>query len=155
MNNNIDLNFNEIINMIETRRNNAYKKVNEELISLYWDFGKYISEKVNDNSWGDKIVDKLAKFMKREYPTMKGFNRAGIYRMKQFYETYKDNEIVAPLVRQISWTNNILILGATKTMEEKEFYILKTIILKENLIDRLEVDITKDICFQMVKQMKV
>lgn len=61
--------------------------------------------------------------MKREYPTMKGFNRAGIYRMKQFYETYKDNKIVAPLVRQISWTNNILILGATKTMEEKEFYI--------------------------------
>ena len=43
--------------------------------------------------------------------------------MKQFYETYKDNEIVAPLVRQISWTNNVLILGATKTMEEKEFYI--------------------------------
>lgn len=114
MNNSLDLNFNEIVNMIETRRNNAYKKVNEELISLYWDFGKYISEKVNDNNWGDKIVDKLAEFMKREYPTMKGFNRAGIYRMKQFYETYKDNEIVAPLVRQISWTNNILILGATK-----------------------------------------
>ena len=45
--------------------------------------------------------------MKREYPTMKGFNRADIYRMKQFYETYKDNEIVAPQVRQISWTNNI------------------------------------------------
>lgn len=43
--------------------------------------------------------------------------------MKQFYETYKDNKIVAPLVRQISWTNNILILGATKTIEEKEFYI--------------------------------
>ena len=57
--------------------------------------------------------------MKREYPTMKGFNRAGIYRMKQFYETYKDNEIVAPLVRQISWTHNVMILGATKTMEEK------------------------------------
>ena len=50
MNNNLDLNFNEIINMIETRRNDAYKKVNEELISLYWDFGKYISEKVNDNN---------------------------------------------------------------------------------------------------------
>ena len=43
------INFSEIINMIETRRQNAYKKVNEELISLYWDFGKYISEKVNDN----------------------------------------------------------------------------------------------------------
>ena len=61
--------------------------------------------------------------MKRKYPTMKGFNRAGIYRMKQFYETYKDNEIVAPLVRQISWTHNVMILGATNSIEEKEVYI--------------------------------
>lgn len=121
--NELELNFNEIVQMIETRKNNAYRKVNEELISLYWDFGKYISEKINDSHWGNKIVNKLEQFMKKEYPTLKGFNRAGMYRMKQFYETYKDNEIVAPLVRQISWSNNTLILGATKTMEEKEFYI--------------------------------
>jgi len=120
---NLELNFNEIINMIETRRKNAYKKVNEELISLYWDFGKYISEKVNDSNWGDKIVDKLVEFMKREYPTMKGFTRPGIYRMKQFYETYKDNEIVSTLLRQISWSNNVKILSGTNSMEEKEFYI--------------------------------
>lgn len=118
-----ELNFNEIVSMIETRRNNAYRKVNEELISLYWDFGKYISEKVNDNNWGDKIVDKLVDFMKREYPTMKGFNKRGIYRMKQFYETYKNYPIVSPLVTQISWTNNLLILSATNSIEEKEFYI--------------------------------
>ena len=54
---------------------------------------------------------------------MKGFNRAGIYRMKQFYETYKDNEIVAPLVRQISWTHNVMILGATNSIEEKEILV--------------------------------
>ena len=119
----LELNFNEIINMIETRRNNAYKKVNEELISLYWDFGKYISEKVNDSNWGDKIVDKLVEFMKREYPTMRGFNKRGIYRMKQFYETYRDFPFVSPLVTQISWTNNLLILSGTNSIEEKEFYI--------------------------------
>ncbi len=109
--------------MIETRRENAYKKVNEELISLYWDFGEYISEKVNDANQGDKIVDKLVDFMKREYLTMKGFNKRGIYRMKQFYETYKDYPIVSPLVTQISWTNNLLILSGTNSIEEKEFYI--------------------------------
>lgn len=96
---NLEVNFSEIINMIEIRRTNAYKKVNEELISLYWDFGKFVSEKVNEKEWGSKIIDKLVAFMKKEYPSLKGFNRAGIYRMKQFYETYKDNEIVAPLVR--------------------------------------------------------
>lgn len=93
------------------------------MISLYWDFGRYISEKVNDSNWGDKIVDKLEDFMKREYPMMKGFNKRVIYRMKQFYETYKDYPIVSPLVTQISWTNNLIILSATNTMEEKEFYI--------------------------------
>ncbi len=55
--------------------------------------------------------------------------------MKQFYKTYKDNEIVAPLVRQISWTHNVMILGSTNSIEEKEFYIkmcIKIIIQKGN-----------------------
>lgn len=121
--NEFDTNFNEIVQMIEVRRNNAYKKVNEELISLYWDFGKHISEKISSGEWGNKRVNDLEKFMREQYPTLKGFNRSGMYRMKQFYETYKDNEFVSPLVRQISWTNNMLILGGTKTIEEKEFYI--------------------------------
>ena len=54
---------------------------------------------------------------------MKGFNRAGIYRMKQFYETYKDNEIMSTLLTQISWSNNVKILSSTNSIEEKEFYI--------------------------------
>ena len=61
--------------------------------------------------------------MKREYPTMKGFNRREIYRMKQFYETYKDYEFVSTLLTQISWSNNVKILSSTKSIEEKEFYI--------------------------------
>ena len=93
------------------------------MISLYWDFGEYISEKTKDASWGSKIIDKLEEFMKKTYPNLKGFNKRGLYRMKQFYETYKDNKIVSPLVTQFSWSNNLLILSGTKTMEEKEFYI--------------------------------
>lgn len=119
----LEVSFDEIVKMVETRRNNAFRKVNEELIALYWDFGKYISEKVNDGNWGEKIIDKLVEFMKQEYPTLKGFNRRGIYRMKQFYETYKDSEIVSTLLTQISWSNNVIILSSTKSMEEKEFYI--------------------------------
>ena len=61
--------------------------------------------------------------MQKEYPTMKGFTRRGIYRMKQFYETYKDNEIVSTLLTQISWSNNVKILSSTNSLEEKEFYI--------------------------------
>ena len=129
MDNNLekDMSFEEIIKMIEIRRENAYRKVNEELISLYWDFGKYVSEQINNSTWGDKLVDKLAEFMKVNYPGMRGFNKRGLYRMKQFYETYKDNEIVSPLVTQLSWTNNILILSSTDSMKEKEFYIRMSI----------------------------
>ena len=115
--------FTKIVKMIETRRNNAYRKVNEELISLYWDIGCFVSQKVQSHKWGSKVVDKLAVFIKSKYPNLRGFDRSGIYRMKQFYETYKDDEIVAPLARQLSWTNNLLIMAGTKSREEREFYI--------------------------------
>ena len=94
--------FSKIIEMIETRRNNAYRKVNEEMISLYWDIGHFVSEQIESNKWGSKVVDKLVLFLKEKNPTLRGFDRSGIYRMKQFYETYKDDEIVAPLARQLN-----------------------------------------------------
>ena len=137
----LDTSFKEIISIIETRRNNAIRKVNEELIGLYWDFGKYISLKVKNEKWGSKTIDKLVEFMKTNYPNMKGFNRSNIYRMVQFYETYKDNEIVAPLARQLTWTNNVIILGATKSIEEKEFYMrlcIENNYKKEELIRQIK-----------------
>ncbi len=115
--------FSKIIEMIETRRYNAYRKVNEELIALYWDIGCFVSRQLESHRWGSKVVGSLALFLKQKYPTLKGFDRSGIYRMKQFYELYKDDEIVAPLARQLSWTNNILIMARSKTREEREFYI--------------------------------
>lgn len=126
--NDLEYVFKELINIVETRRDNAYRKVNEELISLYWDFGKYVSEIVSNSKWGNNTILKIVEFMKEKYPTLRGFNRPGIYRMKQFYETYKDYlEFVSPLVRQISWTNHIQILSSTKSIEEKIFYMELTI----------------------------
>ena len=75
--NELEINFDEVIKMIEFRKNNVQTKVNEELIALYWDFGEYISEKIKDSNWGTKIIDKLAEFMKKNYPNLKGFNRLG------------------------------------------------------------------------------
>lgn len=105
MNNVIEKNeFDEVVSIIETRKRNAYVKVNNSL-------------------WGSKIVQKLADYIKTKYPNLSGFDRTGIYRMKQFYEMYYDDEIVAPLVRQISWSNNLLIMSRTKSNKEREFYI--------------------------------
>jgi len=116
-------NFDEIVNLIETARNNAIKKVNEELILLYWNVGQYMSQKVASAEWGDAVIDELSDFIKLNYPTIKGFNRRGLYRMKQFYETYTDNKFVSTVLTQISWSNHLHILSKTKTMEEKEFYL--------------------------------
>lgn len=127
----IDINFNDIVKMIENRKNNAYRKVNEELIKLYWEFGEYISKISSNTEWGTKVIDKLTDFMQKNYPTLKGFNRRGLYRMKQFYETYNEYPtIVSTLLTQLNWSNHVKILSGTKTIEEKEFYI--RIAIKEN-----------------------
>ena len=107
-----------IVKVIETHRENAYRKVNEELVTMYYEIGKYLSEKVASEKWGSKVIDNMAREINNKYPTLKGFDRRGLYRMMQFYDTYKDNEIVSTLLSQISWSNNIAILSGTKTMKE-------------------------------------
>ena len=115
--------LNDLVFMIETHRQNAYRKINEELVSMYYDVGKYLSERVMNEEWGSKVIENIANEIKKLYPNLKGFEKRGLFRMMQFYETYKDNEIVSPLVTQISWTNNLLIFSHKSNIEEKEFYI--------------------------------
>ena len=115
--------FSKIIEMIETRKNNAYRKVNEEMILLYLEIGKFLYELKAKSGYGDKITTKAADFMRNNYPAIKGFAKRNIERMIQFYSTYKDDEIATPLVTQLSWTNNLLILSGSKTKEERLFYL--------------------------------
>ena len=112
-----------LIEIIETSRNNALRKVNEELIRMYWLVGEYLSEEARKATYGEKYIDMIAKEIQSMFPGIKGFNRRGLYRMKQFYELYKDNPIVSPLVTQLSWTNHLLIMSGCKSDEEREFYI--------------------------------
>jgi len=73
--------------------------------------------------WGNSVVTALAKFIQKHEPEIKGFSDKNIWRMKQFYETYKDFPKLSPLVREISWPNNLLIFSRCKTIEEMEFYL--------------------------------
>ena len=113
----------DIITMIETHRQNAYRKVNEELVTLYYEMGEYISSNIKDKKWGSGAIDEIATKIKSRYPAVKGFDRSNIYRMINFYEAYCDNTIVATLSRQIGWCSNYKILESTNSIEEKEFYI--------------------------------
>ena len=119
--------FNEIIHIIDNARSRAMKAVNAELIQMYWSVGAYLSELCSASNFGDKIIDEVAAYIAQENPGVKGFNRRGLYRMKQFYETYKDDEFVTPLVTQISWTNHLLILSGSK----KDWALFRTRITDE------------------------
>ena len=116
--------FEEIGSVIEKAREKAFRAVNRELISMYWEIGYHISRKVADIGWGKSTVAEFARFILRKYPDIKGFSASNIWRMKQFYEMYADKEKLAPLVREISWTQNLLIMARSKTDEEREFYLL-------------------------------
>jgi predicted nuclease of restriction endonuclease-like (RecB) superfamily len=119
--------FNEVLAMIEDARRRAYQAVNAQLVGLYWQMGEYISRKIESAEWGDSVVDELAAAIARRYPGLRGYTRASLFRMRQFYEAYRSNEKVAPLVRQLPWTHHLIILGRAKPPEAREFYILAAI----------------------------
>ena len=114
--------FIEVIEIIKSSRITAIKSVNTELINLYWKIGEYIHLKIANAEWGDGVVRELASYIQDKYPEMKGYSDKNIWRMKQFYDTYKDSKLSAVL-RELSWTNNLLILSKSKTDKERDFYI--------------------------------
>ena len=126
--------FEEIVMIVENAKERAYRKVNEELILMYQEVGKYISEKTKEASYGSGFVDNVAEFFSTNYPELKGFNRRGLYRMKQFYELYSGDEKVSTLLTQLSWSNHLKIMSGSKSKEEREFYI--NFAIKENLTHR-------------------
>ena len=123
-----------LIKIIEESRNNALKKVNEELIRMYWNVGEYLSKESKNATFGDSYIDTIAKEIQEAFPGIKGFNRRGLYRMKQFYEIYAGDEFVSALLTQINWTNHLAIMSKAKTVEERHFYI--TLCVKESYSSR-------------------
>jgi len=116
--------FSEVVNLIRKAQDNVIRVANTALIDLYWKLGEYISNKLSKAEWGDGIVRQLAAYIAKESPDLKGFSDKNLWRMKQFYETYKgSSEKLSTLLRQISWSNNLTILSRCKSDEEREFYV--------------------------------
>ncbi len=115
--------FDEVVSLIEAARARTFSAINTELIDLYWQVGEYISRKLELADWGEGVVQQLADCIARKYPELRGFNRPNLFRMRQLYETYRNDKKVSPLVRQLPWTHNLLILSRSKRPEEREFYL--------------------------------
>jgi predicted nuclease of restriction endonuclease-like (RecB) superfamily len=118
-----DAGFDTIVGLIQAARQRAYQAVNISLIDLYWQIGEHISRKIAAAEWGDGVVTQLAAHIAQTQPGLRGFTRPNLFRMRQFYEAYQGDEIVAPLVRQLPWTHNLIILGQSKRPEERAFYL--------------------------------
>ncbi len=132
----------EIKDLIYRRQYEALKHVNTELIQLYWEIGEEIHRQQTEKGWGKSIVDILSKELKNEFPGVQGFSARNLWRMRNFYIEYSGQTIpqpsdagqtrslrtiiLPPLVAEISWTKNYVIMEKCKVPLEREFYIKMT-----------------------------
>ena len=109
--------------MIQKSRGNVFTAVNATVVALYWRIGEYISRKLEAATWGEAVVDKLAHYIQRRQPNLRGFTRRNLFRMRQFYDAYRGHKKVSALLTQLPWTHHLIILGQSKRPEEREFYL--------------------------------
>ena len=113
--------FGEVIAMIQQARQQASRQVNRQLIELYWQIGAYITHKLELAEWGDGVVNQLADYIANTQPGLRGFTGRNLFRMRQFYATYRHEDKVSALLTQLPWTHNLIILSQSKRQEEREF----------------------------------
>lgn len=117
---------NEITSRIRSAQYEALKAVNKEMIALYWEIGKRITEQQAALGWGKSVVENLSRDIQKEFPGIKGFGVSNMWDMARFYTEYQSNEILQPLVGEISWSKHIVILTKCKETQQRQFYILAT-----------------------------
>lgn len=109
--------------MIEAARDHAYSAVNTGLIDLYWRVGEFISRKIVADGWGKSTVRDLSAFIRARRSGVNGFSASNLWRMRQFHDAYARRTKLAALLRELNWTQNLLILARAKRPEEAEFYL--------------------------------
>ena len=115
--------FDDILSMIYSAKQKSEYQVNTTIIELYWQIGSYVSERIAKDGWGKSTVKELSTYILSKEPGIRGYSAQNIWRMKQFFETYKDKPELSTLLRENTWSNNMHIVSKTKSYEEKEFYL--------------------------------
>jgi len=116
----------EVKERVRTAQYAALRAVNKELVGLYWDIGRLIVGRQVGKTWGKAVVERLAGDLQVEFPGIGGFSASNLWRMKGFFEAYAPSEKLAPLVREIGWSHNLVILERCADSLEREFYIRMT-----------------------------
>ncbi|MFE4108427.1 PDDEXK nuclease domain-containing protein [Almyronema epifaneia] len=116
----------EIKQRIRTAQYEALKAVNKELIALYWDIGKLIATRQQGQTWGKSVVEQLSRDLKSEFSGVSGFSSRNLWNMRSFYLAYARHEKLQPMVAEIGWTHNMVIIEKCKDDFEREFYLRMT-----------------------------
>jgi predicted nuclease of restriction endonuclease-like (RecB) superfamily len=113
----------EVKQRIRTAQYEALKSVNKELILLYWDIGSKIVDNQKKHGWGKSIVETLANDLQVEFQGVSGYSADNLWRMRKFYLNYVNKPKLAPLVQEIAWAHNIIIMEKCKNDLSREFYL--------------------------------
>jgi len=116
----------QIKTRIRQRQYQALRAVNTELVMLYWELGEAIERKQQEQGWGKSVVKNLARDLQSEFPGRNGFSAQNLWLMRQFFKEYRDKEKLQPLVRELSWAKNLVIMSRCKDNLEREFYLRAT-----------------------------
>jgi len=119
--------FGNILDQIQHSKQKAFTQVNAILVELFWNIGKHISHQVDKNSWGRGVEKELAEFIMEKEANIKGFGDKNLWRMKQFFGSYKANQKLSALLTQLTWTKNLLILSATKSAVVVKYALISSI----------------------------
>ena len=98
--------FSEVKTRVREAQYTALKRVNVEMVGLYWDIGRMTMERQEEKSWGKSVVQRLSEDLQRDFPGVSGFSSSNLWRMRGFYEEYRSSEKLAPLVREIGWSHS-------------------------------------------------
>lgn len=121
----------QILEGIKTKIRQARTKVvltaNAHMLALYWQIGKTILEQQGNANWGDKVTERLAEDLKREFPDLKEFSRRNLNYMRQFASVHPDFTIVQQAAAQLPWGHHTLLIVRVKDEQQRNFYMQKTI----------------------------
>ncbi len=115
--------FPPVLSLIQHAKVRALSSVNQQLVELYWQIGKYLSLKVSEQGWGKSTVKELAQWLAEHEPNLRGFSAQNLWRMRQFYEIYANQPKLSTLLRELPWSSHLHLISKCQTAQEREFYL--------------------------------
>jgi len=122
---NYDTFLHDLKTRIRAARTRAALAANRELVMLYWQIGRDILERQEREGWGAKVIERLARDLRAEFPDMKGFSPRNLKYMRKFAEAWPDEQFVQQAAAQIPWFHNCVLLDKVSSNSEREWYIHK------------------------------